>query len=314
LKRFILTLFLFYSEGLIAQENILYESCSGSFTAFNACLKRDSILSMKSRKGFIPATLHNLGHQAMSPFHMKENEWFIFGGCLILFATLNHYDQEIDDEIKTWKGKNKFVSNVSYNFTDLGDVYGYIFIAGFTGYSMVSHNYRGFRTGILAAKAAITSGLWIRIFKTLSGRMRPGQTYGDPEYKQDHWFGPFAQFNPQYNEHRGIGAFDAFPSGHTGAAFAIATVFAEQYKDVKAVPVVSYSLASFIAITRLIQHEHWTSDIFVGGLIGYLCAKQVVNYERKLFNMKTSSNKKVESMIFPYSEGSIYGLQCNFVF
>jgi membrane-associated phospholipid phosphatase len=43
------------------------------------------------------------------------------------------------------------------------------------------------------------------------------------------------------------------------------------------VPVLSYSAATLVGITRLTEHEHWASDVFVGGLIGYLCGKQVVS-------------------------------------
>ena len=65
----------------------------------------------------------------------------------------------------------------------------------------------------------------------MTGRMRPGATYNDPNFNSDHWFGPFSQFNSSYNKNRSIAAFDAFPSGHTGAIFAMATVFSEQYKE-----------------------------------------------------------------------------------
>ena len=113
--------------------------------------------------------------------------------------------------------------------------------------------------------------------------MRPAATYSDPEYHSDHWFGPFAMFKDKYNEVRGVAAFDAFASGHTGAIFAMATVFSEEYKDYKAMPFILYSVAGAVGITRLIEHEHWASDVFLGAIIGYLCGKQVVAGERRLF-------------------------------
>jgi len=70
-------------------------------------------------------------------------------------------------------------------------------------------------------------------------------------------------------------AFDAFPSGHTATAFSIATVFATQYKDIKAIPVICYSTATLVGISRLTEHEHWASDVFVGGIMGYLCGNKL---------------------------------------
>jgi hypothetical protein len=56
-----------------------------------------------------------------------------------------------------------------------------------------------------------------------------------------------------------------------------------EYADVKAVPIIAYSLAGIVGITRMTEHTHWASDVFVGAWAGYLCGKQVVNYHRKLF-------------------------------
>jgi hypothetical protein len=77
-------------------------------------------------------------------------------------------------------------------------------------------------------------------------------------------------------------SYDAFPSGHTATAFSIATVFATQYSDIKAVPILCYSAATAVGISRLTEHEHWASDVFVGALIGYLSGKQVVQNFRRI--------------------------------
>ncbi|TAL76684.1 MAG: phosphatase PAP2 family protein, partial [Bacteroidetes bacterium] len=87
--------------------------------------------------------------------------------------------------------------------------------------------------------------------------------------------------------------FDSFPSGHTATAFSIATVFASQYNDTKAIPILSYSLASLVGISRLTEHEHWASDVFSGALLGYLCGKQVVSHFKKTHqNVFTSVSSK----------------------
>jgi len=37
-------------------------------------------------------------------------------------------------------------------------------------------------------------------------------------------------------------------------------------------------MATLVGISRLTEHQHWASDIFVGGLLGYVCGKQVVSH------------------------------------
>lgn len=107
------------------------------------------------------------------------------------------------------------------------------------------------------------------------------------------WWGPFAQYDQDLPVYKSVSSFDAFPSGHTAAAFSIATVFASQYNSTNAIPVLSYSMATLVGISRLIEHQHWASDVFVGGLIGYLCGKQAVaNYNKLYHNQLTPLSSK----------------------
>lgn len=249
---------------------------------FRDQLRADSLFSLKSQSGIIPFFLHNMRDQAVSPFHMNKKQMITTAGVIVITATLIHFDEDIDKVFRPLKDKNKFLREFTPYFTDLGDYYGYALLAGFGGISLLTHQYRPFHTSVLAAHAAVTAGIWVRAGKIVTGRMRPGATYNDIEYNHDHWFGPFAQFNSKYNENRGVPAFDAFPSGHTAAAFAIATIFAKEYSDKKAVPIISYGLASLVAVSRLVQHDHWASDLLPGAMLGYLCANQVFQSDKRI--------------------------------
>jgi membrane-associated phospholipid phosphatase len=78
-------------------------------------------------------------------------------------------------------------------------------------------------------------------------------------------------------DHDGRGGFweggNAFPSGHVTSAFAVATVFAYEYRDHIAVPITAYSLASLISASRMGARKHWASDIFVGGSLGFMIGR-----------------------------------------
>ncbi len=290
------------------------DTSSQDFQSFKQKFKRDSVLSFHSPKGYFPSLIHNIGQQATFPLRMGGRQFVVLGSTTIISAALIKYDEQIDKQFRPVKEKNLLINNVSPEFTELGDYYGYMLLAGFGTYSIAFNNYKGFRTSLLASQAAITAGLWIRVGKVLTGRMRPGNTYDDPEFKSDHWFGPFSQFSKKYNLHRGAGAFDAFPSGHTGSIFAMATVIAKQYKEYKAVPVIMYSIAGFVGVSRMVEHHHWASDVFLGGVIGYFCGKQVVDNENKLFPNNKSADKKFRSYIFPASQDGINGLGWAMIF
>ena len=78
-------------------------------------------------------------------------------------------------------------------------------------------------------------------------------------------------------DHDGRGSFweggNSFPSGHAASSFAVATVFAYEYRDKIAVPIVAYSLATAISASRLSARRHWVSDIAVGGSLGFLIGR-----------------------------------------
>lgn len=66
---------------------------------------------------------------------------------------------------------------------------------------------------------------------------------------------------------------NSFPSGHAAGSFALATVFAYEYRDHIAVPITAYSLASLISVSRIGARRHWVSDIVVGGSLGFLIGR-----------------------------------------
>jgi hypothetical protein len=283
------------------------DSASGSYKSFFKSCKTDSVFSFRSSKGYVPVFFHNLGYQATFPLRMKGMDFAILGATVAGTLVLIHYDEEIDKHFRPIKGENVFVEKVSPEYTELGDYYGYILLAGLGGFSVAAHDYRLFRTSLMASQAGLTAGLWIRVGKMLSGRMRPEALYVDKEYHSDHWFGPFAQFGSD----RGIASFDAFPSGHTGFAFAFATVFAKEYNEHKAVPVILYSLAGLVGISRLVEHAHWASDVFLGGIIGYYCGKQVYDNEKRVFPKYSVKSKRSHASLTPFLNDGTYGLTWN---
>jgi membrane-associated phospholipid phosphatase len=105
------------------------------------------------------------------------------------------------------------------------------------------------------ANALITSGILTQLVKMAAGRRRPNQSNGI-----GHFEGPGSDF-------------ESFPSGHTSAAFAMATVLSSEYPRYK-VPL--FVLATAVAASRVFQNKHFPSDVVVGAGIGLLAGNQAV--------------------------------------
>lgn len=244
--------------------------------------RTDSIFSFQSQKGYFPSLLYNFGEQATSPLKFKTKEWLIVGAAAGITTTLILVDNEIDQWARTQKQDHRWVNISSPIVTQFGGDAGFYSVLAFGAINAVCKNKKGVETSLLATQAWITSGVWVALIKRLTGRERPIAAYTFSKYEGGKWYGPFARYDQDLARKKPGSAFDSFPSGHTASAFSIATVFASQYKDIKAIPVFCYSAATLVGISRLTEHAHWASDVFVGGLIGHVCGRQVVAHYNKI--------------------------------
>jgi membrane-associated phospholipid phosphatase len=121
------------------------------------------------------------------------------------------------------------------------------------------HDSRMRRASLDAVESLAISGLFITAIKLTAGRARP--YVGDG---RGSWNGPSLS-NTKYS----------FSSGHSAAAFSVATVFATEYGDVPGVAPASYALAALTGLSRIYNNQHWASDVIFGGALGYFTAKAV---------------------------------------
>lgn len=210
----------------------------------------------------------NLWRFFSAPARFDETDWFI----AVMAGTAAGVLVSIDDEIRDfWQsnitgGTSRDVFDV-FNF--LGDakfqvptILGGYALAEISDQTGLMEAKRGKSAFILAAQSAILTQLLVAGIKYVSGRDRP-----DDNDDNDAFNGP------------GNGTNKAFPSGHASAAFAFAGTISEVYQhDYPWVPWVLYPVATGTALARVDRDKHWASDVFVGGLIGYLMAATVVRY------------------------------------
>lgn len=140
-------------------------------------------------------------------------------------------------------------------------------------------------TTLQASQASITGSAITTSLKYLTGRRRPN-SYLPSEEARPKFEGPFSR-TPDGNSFN-----HSFPSGHTTASFSIATVFASEYQNKSFVPVLAYSLASLVGISRVTENEHWSTDVLAGAAIGFISGKQAVNNFHKLSKKRTNGKIK----------------------
>lgn len=236
------------------------------------------------------------------PFHLNQKDWINLGKYAAVIFTLSFADEPIQQSALRLKNMNTVVNNISKGLSDFGGIYEVLTVAGIGAYGLISKNNKLANTALLSSQAYITSGLITTVLKFLSGRTRPSYYPAGVE-AEPKFLGPFYAILYDGN---GTYETSSFPSGHATVAFAVATVFATEYKDRPVVQVVAYSLASLISISRITENKHWVTDVVTGAAIGYLSGKLVVkNYH--LFQKNSSYERKKNSIFFTlnYSFGQL---------
>ena len=116
-------------------------------------------------------------------------------------------------------------------------------------------------TGRDALEASVLSFVIANlVLKPVIGRQRPWVSNGETV------FDPFSH-DP------------SFPSGHATEAFAVASVIAMRSEG-WVIPTLAYTTASLVAVSRVEQSDHFTSDVFAGAVLGITVGRFVVSRHR----------------------------------
>jgi membrane-associated phospholipid phosphatase len=126
--------------------------------------------------------------------------------------------------------------------------------------------------GLHGTEAIAISGLVTAIIKDAAGRSRPSVSADTSPH--DFKFG---------RGFRDGGAYQSFPSGHTTAAFAAASVVTSESQrwwpnGTWVVAPVMYGGATLVGLSRMYNNAHWASDVVVGAAIGTFSGIKVVRY------------------------------------
>ncbi len=263
-------------------------------------------------KGYFALLGTDMIQEVRSPFHATKKTWLeVAGFAAVEGAVYFGADKPIQQFAVKFMKDNPGLKNTSQYITDFGASYEVYVLVAFGAYGVIFNSDKVRTTTLLATQAYITAGAMSEAVKFVTSRQRPNALIPDNSAPPNNVFYGPAVFNGR-SASSGFGS--SFPSGHTTAAFSAATVFAYEYKDQILIPVIAYSAASLVGISRITQNAHWTTDVIAGAFLGYITGKQVVNNYHRYARLK--SGKKVGLNFhfdLQYNNGVIMpGMVCKF--
>lgn len=190
------------------------------------------------------------------PFSWETGTWLQAGGLVLVSGALILADEEIRDWVQERRDDN--LDDVALVFRQFGEVKYILPAAGLTalaGYAFDSP--KTLDVGLLSLKSVLIAGATSRSMQLLSQRKRPTHQQG-PGF----WNGSGIKWGR-----------DSFPSGHATLVWSLAPIFASQYSESGWVAPLAYGIATLTSLSRIYEDKHWSSDVFVGAVTGFLAAK-----------------------------------------
>ena len=197
------------------------------------------------------------------PIRMDEYEWLGTAGISVATYLAIQYDDNLRIKFGTEVGKynSKFwKATEAYGVVQYAEALG----AGIYLFGLFGEDDEVRKLGRMVVQSLTYSGLTAMFLRMIAGRKRPPFT-DDPNN-----FIGFTTNN----------SYQSFPSGHTTVAFALSTIMAEHF-DSPWSRLGFYGLASLSAVERLINSQHWFTDVALGAALGILSGFHVLNEDAK---------------------------------
>ncbi len=233
------------------------------------------------------ASYRSMAHAITRPIHWKGKDFAKFGGLIAGAAIVSLSDKQTSN----------FFTQQQNTYPQLLDDYGFYYAKPFNfliasvsiyGFGVLTKNEQVRKTGVLIISSSVVAGYSQILARTVVGRARP---------KSDLGVYDFEPFN-------GTQAYFSFPSGHTVLAVTMAHSIAKQFDNMWVKSGI-YALATLPPLSRLVNGEHWLSDVAFGAAYGIIVVDCM---DRLLFNTDTYSYKNKDKKIawnFTFSSNQI---------
>ena len=179
-------------------------------------------------------------------------QWYHAAAALGAVSVASLLDASLRDELQGHRTAGK--DDVARIFRRMGQPEVYA-VAGFgtIAAGLISGDTRLTRSGERITAGLLLAGVSGSVLKQVVGRRRPSGGTGA------YMFHPFS-------------GDDAWPSGHTIMAFALATGVSDELHSTP-VTVALYGAATLTGWSRLNDNRHWLSDVLAGAAVGVTSAK-----------------------------------------
>ncbi len=191
--------------------------------------------------------------------HLKPT--LAFAGLTAGLVALDEHNMKYFRNTQSFSGFNKVLSGRN---TALAME---VFPAAFYALGLARKDPYAQHTVLLAGEAVLNSEILTAVMKDIDRRYRPSSIPPNGDFSES-WF---KETHGSY-----VGGVGSFPSGHTIAAFSIATVFAERYPKPRWHVFLAYGLASLVGFSRVPLQSHFPSDVFAGAALGYAITHYIV--------------------------------------
>ena len=236
-----------------------------------------AVLNKEANNNLIDLAKHlvkDTGGILIAPIGWKKEDWIKATAIMAGIALVSTQD----DVVKKFSQniRSEGTEKVSWGLEKLSNGGSSLALLGATYVTSLAIKDQKLKTTTLTAVEGLAvAAVLTTIGKNVFHRTRPNST--DDQY--------------QFSGPRLGGGNVSFPSGHTGSIFAVATVFAEAYKDTKLVPIIAYSIATLSGLSRVHDNKHWISDVFGGAVLGYLAGKYVA--DRRISKVEDENKIKI---------------------
>ncbi|HYM06334.1 MAG TPA: phosphatase PAP2 family protein [Terriglobales bacterium] len=177
-----------------------------------------------------------------APFKPSNFKWdaLVLAGTGALLATDRRIENQLPDG-PTQRYQNS--SNIA-----LGGLAASA--AGLWAYGLKTSNPHATETGNLELETLTNTFLFYAPMQFIAGRQRPGEGNGNGDFFRHHSMNT------------------SFPGGHAMFTWGMATVLAREYPKTW-VRVLAYGAAGTVTVSRFMAHDHWSSDMLVGSVLGF---------------------------------------------
>ena len=284
-ERLITTVLVIDLRGTAAAQSDSHPGCSADSASSDSSdvrsfsCGRQRRAAASSHSGSISRDfLKDAGQIWSYPVHIRTRDIMPIAGLAALTGFLIGNDEAIHRGFMNYRDAHAWVRAVSPVITRMGTYGAWGTAAVFLGVGLIGGDKKSTETAVLASSAMLQSGILVTFLKGIFGRQRPFWADG-----VDHWSGPVGFFK-RFGSGQS-GRYDSFPGGHSITAFSLATVLAMQYRKSVWVPIVAYSVATGVGLSRVTENKHWLSDVLVGGVIGHVIGRLVVRNHRSRYDV-----------------------------